>query len=226
MASYPPKKSTQHIFYAPLVDRVTGLFKASPTLAAGDFKVSIDGGALANLATLPTNTPASSTMVKFTLSTSEMAGDVITVVCIDAAGSEWNDAMFTIFTSVRQIDDLAYPATSGRSMDVDASGGVEVGSFQAGAITAAAIATDAIDADALATDAATEIANKVIATVVEGAHTLGDLIRLCASVLTGKSSGGGTTTVVFRDLGDTKNRISSTVDANGNRTSVGTRDGT
>lgn len=65
-----------------------------------------------------------------------------------------------------------------------------------------------------------------IAAVIEGAHTLGDFMRLFAGVLTGKSSGGGTATVVFRDVGDTKNRISATVDASGNRTAVGTRDGT
>lgn len=70
------------------------------------------------------------------------------------------------------------------------------------------------------------IADAWIARVIEGAHTLGDFMRLFASVLTGKSSGGGTATIVFRDVGDTKNRISATVDANGNRTAVGTRDGT
>lgn len=70
------------------------------------------------------------------------------------------------------------------------------------------------------------IAAAWLAAVVEGAHTLGDYMRLFAGVLTGKSSGGGTTTIVFRDVADTKNRVSATVDANGNRTAIGTRDGT
>lgn len=61
--------------------------------------------------------------------------------------------------------------------------------------------------------------------VMEGTTTLRQAIRLILSVLTGKSSGGGTATLVFRDIGDTKNRISATVDANGNRSAVGTRDG-
>jgi hypothetical protein len=52
----------------------------------------------------------------------------------------------------RVADDFAYPTTSGRAMDVDASGGVEVGSFQAGAITAAAIADAAIDRATFAAD--------------------------------------------------------------------------
>ncbi len=54
-----------------------------------------------------------------------------------------------------------YPTTAGRTLDVDASGGAEVGSFQAGAITAAAIADGAIDA---ATFAAGAITATVIAT--------------------------------------------------------------
>ena len=50
--------------------------------------------------------------------------------------------------------------------------------------------------------------------------------KLLLSVLTGKSSGGGTATIVFRDIADSKNRISATVDGTGNRTAIGTRDAT
>lgn len=59
----------------------------------------------------------------------------------------------------------------------------------------------------------------------EGTVTLRQAVKLFLSVLTGESSGGGTTTLTFRDIGDTKNRLVVTVDADGNRTSVGTRDG-
>jgi hypothetical protein len=71
-------------------------------------------------------------MVKFSLSSSEMNGDNITVVCIDAAGAEWCDQVINIQTSARQIDDLAYPATSGRSMVVDASGLVDANTVKIG----------------------------------------------------------------------------------------------
>jgi hypothetical protein len=111
MTTYiPPKKGAQYIFYAGLVSQSTGQFQANPTIASGDFKVSIDGGALNNLATLPAVTPATSRMVKFTLSTSEMNGDNITVVGVDAAGSEWDEIIVSIQTSVNQIDDLATSA--------------------------------------------------------------------------------------------------------------------
>jgi len=55
---------------------------------------------------------------------------------------------------------------------------------------------------------------------VEGSFTMRQLLRLMASALFGKASGGGTATITFRDLGDSKDRITATVTSNGNRTSV------
>lgn len=103
MAGQPPKKNAAYIFYSSLIDTSNRPdFKDTPTLAAGDFKVSKDGGALANLATLPTNTPGG-VMLKFSLSADEMNADDITVVCIDAAGAEWDDLLINIQTSEFQI---------------------------------------------------------------------------------------------------------------------------
>jgi hypothetical protein len=69
------------------------------------------------------------------------------------------------------------------------------------------------------------IADAVHDEVVEGTVTLRQALRLFLSVMTGKSSGGGTTSITFRDIGDTKNRLNVTVDSKGNRTAVNTRDG-
>jgi len=55
------------------------------------------------------------------------------------------------------------------------------------------------------------------------AITLKGGLKLMLSTLTGKSSGGGTTTVIFRDLADSKSRVTATVTSTGNRTAV-TRD--
>ena len=123
MADYAiPKSGVAYIFYGCLVSQAdTKLFKSAPTIAAGDFKVSIDGGAFANLATLPTNTPGTFS-VKFSLSAGEMTGDNILVVASDAAGAEWCDQSWNIQTSARGVADLAYPTVSGRSLDVTATG--------------------------------------------------------------------------------------------------------
>lgn len=60
----------------------------------------------------------------------------------------------------------------------------------------------------------------VWAKTLEGTLTAEQAQRLLLSVLTGKVSGAGTGTEVFRDLADSKNRVTFTTDANGNRTAV------
>lgn len=126
MTSYvPPIKNgaSGWIGYVSLAPRTaTGAWQSNPTLATGDVKISIDGGSLANLGTLPAVTPASSKLVKITLSQAETNGDNLTIIFSDAAGAEWCDLTINLQTVARQIDDLAYPATSGRSITVDASG--------------------------------------------------------------------------------------------------------
>jgi len=81
---------------------------------------------------------------------------------------------------------------------------------------------DVLTASALKADAVDEIHDEI----VEGTTTHRHAIRLMLSILTGLSSGGGTGTVVFRDISDTKNRFSADVDEYGNRTVINTRDGT
>ena len=56
--------------------------------------------------------------------------------------------------------------------------------------------------------------------LIESGVTMRQALRLMLSVLAGKSEGGGTTTIVFRDVNDVKNRVVATVDHNGNRASV------
>lgn len=55
---------------------------------------------------------------------------------------------------------------------------------------------------------------------IETGFTLRQVLRLVAAVLAGKASGMGTATAIFRDLGDTKDRITATVDSDGNRSSI------
>ena len=64
----------------------------------------------------------------------------------------------------------------------------------------------------------------VLDEVVEGTWTFRQMLRLFASVLLGKVSGAGTTTNTFRDIDDSKDRVTATVTAAGNRTAV-TKDG-
>lgn len=134
MTTYlPPKKNTALVFGVSLWSQATsGSFQANPTLAAGDVKISKDGGAFANLTNLPTVNPASGKRVEVSLTSTEMNADNVTVIFSDAAGAEWFDLAVHIQTSARQIDDLAFPTTSGRSLDVTATGaaGIDWGNVE------------------------------------------------------------------------------------------------
>lgn len=81
-----------------LVDRATGQFRTTPTLAAGDVKVSKDFGAYANITTLPTVAPPGGSTLQISLSAAEMNADVVAVKFQDQAGAEWNDVVFVINT--------------------------------------------------------------------------------------------------------------------------------
>jgi len=66
---------------------------------------------------------------------------------------------------------------------------------------------------------------EIKAGIADGTYDLEEMLRLIFSSCCAKVSGGGTTTITFRDGPDTKDRITTTVDTNGNRTGT-TLDGT
>lgn len=206
--------------YVALVDQAnTKLHKASPTISSGDWKVSIDGGTLNNLATLPTNTPASSVMVKISLSAAEMTGDVITVVGIDASGAEWASLVLVLSTVTNQFDSLATQAsvnTIDDFLDTEMAAVLAAVDTEVAAIKAK---TDNLPAAPAAVGDIPTVVN-ILAGVVEGTRTVKGALRLMLSVLSGRSNGGGTVTVSFRDEANTKNRVQATVDTSGNRSVV------
>lgn len=97
----PPKKNEDFILYISVEDYANpGNFKTNPTIASGDFQVSKDGGAFANLSTLPAVEPASSRMIKVTLSSTEMNADNVVIQGVDqTAPKEWSDFILSIPTT-------------------------------------------------------------------------------------------------------------------------------
>lgn len=71
-----------------------------------------------------------------------------------------------------------------------------------------------------ATPSAFDNAQATLGELVEPGYTLRDTLRLMAAVLLGKVSGADANAPVFRDVNDTKARVSATTDAAGNRLSV------
>jgi hypothetical protein len=97
----PPKRGEDFIFYVTLEDVGNpGNFKVNPTIAAGDFKISLDDGALTNLTTTPTVSPAGSIWVKITVSVSEMTCDNAKIQGIDQTSpKEWSDFSVCVVTT-------------------------------------------------------------------------------------------------------------------------------
>lgn len=87
-------------------------------------------------------------------------------------------------------------------------------------VNVVSMATDSVTNTALASSAVTEVVTGLLAGVVEGAYTVQDILKLMASIAAGKASGLDSNAPVYRNLGDTLNRISATTDASGNRTAV------
>ena len=93
---------------------------------------------------------------------------------------------------------------------------------QANIRTAVGLASANLDTQLDALPTANENADALLdrSNGVETSHTLRQSLRLMLAALAGKLSGAATTTVTIRDVNDSKNRITATVDSDGNRTAI------
>lgn len=64
------------------------------------------------------------------------------------------------------------------------------------------------------------IASSVLAGGDIDGYSLEEALKICASILAGKVTGAGTSTITFRSLDDSKDRVVAVVEGQGNRTSV------
>lgn len=104
-SALPPVKGAAFSFELSLVSQAdTDTFQDNPTLAAGDVKVIKDGTLDGNIDTLPTAVTSLTRVITVALSADEMTADRVTVLFHDAAGSEWQDALVTIYTAAQTLD--------------------------------------------------------------------------------------------------------------------------
>jgi len=228
-----PKKHIAYTFYIGLVSQAdTRLLKAAPTLNTGDFKVSIDGGGFANLATTPTAVPAAGVSVQIDLSLDEMNGDNIVVACIDAAGAEWCDqliliqpaadtvagyfgaaatasALATVDGIVDDIHDTDLPAikadTAAILIDTGTTLDGKIDTID-GIVDAITLKTANIPATPAATGDAMTLTTGALDAILDhpakGGKTLRQLIIATMAELLGKVTGGGSTAILYYDAED------------------------
>ena len=122
-------------------EMVSGVtFETSLGGGSGKVRVSKDGGSQAN----STNSVSEigGGLYFLDLTSTEMNADTVAIQA-RVTDPSITDTSIILNPEPRGLRDLAFPAVSGRSLAVDASGQVTVGAFAAGVITAAAIAADA-----------------------------------------------------------------------------------
>jgi len=218
----PPIKGQSFTYYLSLVSQAdTNIFQTSVTLAAGDVTVSKDGASFNNIASLPTEIGTSGGLA-VSHSAAEMNCNVLVDRFHDAAGSEWQDALVSFYTTITgsyvseltQADILSDATPfAGANIDTIISSRSDFDNT-----SDQVIVTTNNDKTGYALSAAG--VDGIMDEVYEGTRTFRQWLRLAASVLFGKSAGGGTVTGTFRDGADSKARVTATLDANGNRTNV------
>jgi hypothetical protein len=142
MADWPPLKGASFLALFPIYDSTGSLVAAAAGLAAC---VSKDGAAFAAAACDVAEINANAGLYTLRFSSTEMTADVVAwkVITTSASGRPAIGVMYT--AASRQLKDLAWPATAGRSLAVDASGQVDVRALAASAVGASQFASGAID---------------------------------------------------------------------------------
>jgi len=102
-----PQKGVAYEFYLSVADLGDSqMFVVDPTIAAGDFQVSKDGGAFANLSSLPTVAPGGSQTIKINLSTAEMTADKVDPQGHDQVGEQWGDIFMFIDAPIGNFESV------------------------------------------------------------------------------------------------------------------------
>jgi hypothetical protein len=132
----------------------------------------------------------------------------------------------SIAERVKALDDLI--TDSKLPAQVKGTDNIDFGALQKASLNAATPAVTVSDKTGFSLSAAgvDAILDEVVdANAPANANSLRETINVIAAATAGKLSGAGTGTLTFKDLGDTKARITATVDGDNNRTAV-TQDGT
>lgn len=138
MSAFLRQYATAWTVTIPIIKRAVVDFAVSAdwTPAAGDVKVSIDGGAAVNIGTLPTAVTMGNTAYwKFVGTTGEATGKIIIVTVGDSATKAVEDQAFVIETYGH--------ASALHALNLN-SATVTVGAMSADVVTASALAADAV----------------------------------------------------------------------------------
>lgn len=194
--------------------------QSAPTLAAGDVLVAGGNGAgalsaFANIATLPTVSPAGSVNVLVTLSAAEMNFDHVVVLFRDVAGFEWDEKHIYIATNPVSQDTvptdvatLVARLTAGRAAALDLLDAAITSRHPNGAaLPASAVLASGITAGSLTAGALTAIADALLTRDWLSVNDLGVVYSALQALRALRNDRDTTTTpgmlTVFKENGST-----------------------
>lgn len=194
-------------------------------LASSDIQaelVTYDAATGTEIAAIPTTN----------LDSSDIAAELVAYAALKSTDGAWASDVAAVSASIAATDiaDIADAVWDEVTTDHVGAGtfGLNIDS-QVSLIPTTNLDSSDIQAELVTYDAATgtELAalnnladTDILGYTLETGYTVAQALKLIASASAGKVSGGGTATIVFRDLADGADRITATVDTDGNRTAV------
>lgn len=198
----------------PFTDSTDGVTaETALTITQPDIRLKKNGGAWAQKNAAQTLSHEENGYYEVTLDTTDTNTLGLMRLAVHESGA------LPIFEDFMVLSANVYDSLIGGGDTLD----VQVTGMGENVITSSAINTDAITSTGLAASAANEIADAVFdrADAVETGLTFRQAMRLIAAAEAGKLSGAATTTIIIRNaIADSKDRITATVDASGNRSAI------
>ncbi len=162
------------------------------------YRLGIDG----TEATPVTNTPS----MDVTLADNAITAAKIAAGAITSSEAPNLDAAVSSRQATGNVTVGAYAAGQGPAEQVLVTPANKLATNASGEVNVAALSTSAVDS--------------ILNDTIEGSYTMRQVLCMLTARHIGKATGGATTSIQLRDLGDSRNRITFTVDSNGNRTGV------
>lgn len=226
------QSTSQVVRFGPFLDSTDGVTaETALTIAQADMQLSKDGGAFAqkNASGNATHDTAGWYSTTLNATDTNTVGELILQVAESGALPVWHrwyvveEAIYDkIYAASASFNDLS-------AADVNAQ--CDTAISDASLATAANLATVDTNVDAILVDTGTTIPAQIIALnnisvadILAGGDvdgfTLEETLKLVLASVAAKLSGAATTTITIRAADDSKDRITATVDANGNRSAV------
>jgi hypothetical protein len=197
MAQQPqPKRGAAFTVVFPILDADGDLVTAAAGL---DSEVSKDLGTFADCTNEATEIATDSGIYYLTLTATEMTADIVAIIVkTSTAGAKTTPIV--LYPATRDSNDLAFPATSGRSLAVDASGNVAADlklwlataplalTSQRVEVLVGAMANDVITAAAFAQAAADKVWSTAARTLTGFGTLVADVWGYATRVITGLST--------------------------------------